>query len=191
MVKSSPIAESATKPQRAPTPFEERLHKVSWDGDTLPCCGARCYHWMFCHCREFAQVCSAIPKGKVSTYGALSQVLKSSPRAVGQALRRNPFAPQVPCHRVIASTLELGGFSGTWVGAHPSQPELTWGCCSTLGACQKVPWDFEPSGGSNFPKPKGIIICCRVCSRLRLLGRGPCWWRRECALKVSGSSPPA
>jgi methylated-DNA-[protein]-cysteine S-methyltransferase len=34
------------------------------------------------------------------------------PRAVGQALRRNPFAPRVPCHRVLAADLSLGGFSG-------------------------------------------------------------------------------
>lgn len=31
-----------------------------------------------------------------------------------QALRRNPFAPVVPCHRVIAASLDLGGFSGGW-----------------------------------------------------------------------------
>ncbi len=31
-----------------------------------------------------------------------------------QALRRNPFAPVVPCHRVIAASLSLGGFSGSW-----------------------------------------------------------------------------
>ena len=36
----------------------------------------------------------------------------SSCRAVGQALRRNPFAPKVPCHRVIASDLSAGGFKG-------------------------------------------------------------------------------
>jgi methylated-DNA-[protein]-cysteine S-methyltransferase len=28
-------------------------------------------------------------------------------------MKRNPFAPKVPCHRVIASTLDLGGFKGT------------------------------------------------------------------------------
>ena len=77
--------------------------------------------WLLTTANVVAQVCSAIPKGKVSTYGALSQVLKSSPRAVGQALRRNPYAPQVPCHRVVASTLELGGFSGSWV-KRPSLP---------------------------------------------------------------------
>ena len=32
-----------------------------------------------------------------------------------QALRRNPFAPEVPCHRVVAANLELGGFGGDWV----------------------------------------------------------------------------
>ena len=31
-------------------------------------------------------------------------------RAVGSALRKNPFAPEVPCHRVIASNLTIGGF---------------------------------------------------------------------------------
>jgi methylated-DNA-[protein]-cysteine S-methyltransferase len=33
---------------------------------------------------------------------------------VGNALRRNPFAPVVPCHRVIANNLFLGGFQGIW-----------------------------------------------------------------------------
>ncbi|KAF6257408.1 hypothetical protein COO60DRAFT_1524353 [Scenedesmus sp. NREL 46B-D3] len=32
-----------------------------------------------------------------------------------QAMRRNPFAPAVPCHRVVAADLDLGGFSGSWV----------------------------------------------------------------------------
>lgn len=44
-----------------------------------------------------------IPAGKVSTYAAMSKALGSSPRAVGGALRRNPFAPEVPCHRVIGA----------------------------------------------------------------------------------------
>lgn len=62
-----------------------------------------------------AQLCKAIPPGKVTTYGAMASALHSSARAVGQAMRRNPFAPRVPCHRVIAVNLELGGFSGSWV----------------------------------------------------------------------------
>ncbi|KAL8337054.1 hypothetical protein RB601_008518 [Gaeumannomyces tritici] len=53
-----------------------------------------------------------IPRGHVSTYGALAAHLASSPRAVGNALRRNPFAPLVPCHRVVATGGGLGGFKG-------------------------------------------------------------------------------
>jgi methylated-DNA-[protein]-cysteine S-methyltransferase len=63
-----------------------------------------------------------IPRGKVTTYKILAAHLSStgrsagggkcrSCRAVGQALRHNPFAPKVPCHRVIASDLSPGGFS--------------------------------------------------------------------------------
>lgn len=58
--------------------------------------------------------CKCIPPGKVGTYGVIASALQSSPRAVGQALRRNPFAPKVPCHRVITSSMELGGFGGSW-----------------------------------------------------------------------------
>jgi methylated-DNA-[protein]-cysteine S-methyltransferase len=44
----------------------------------------------------------------------MAKALSSSARAVGQAMRRNPFAPVVPCHRVIAADLNLGGFVGSW-----------------------------------------------------------------------------
>ncbi|GAA6008637.1 hypothetical protein JCM10207_007187 [Rhodosporidiobolus poonsookiae] len=57
-----------------------------------------------------------IPTGKVTTYGQLAAVLSSSARAVGSALRSNPFAPTVPCHRIIASTGFIGGFDGEWTG---------------------------------------------------------------------------
>jgi methylated-DNA-[protein]-cysteine S-methyltransferase len=54
-----------------------------------------------------------IPKGKVSTYALVAEELGcGSNQAVGQALRRNPFAPRVPCHRVVSATLSLGGFNG-------------------------------------------------------------------------------
>jgi len=54
-----------------------------------------------------------VPRGRVTTYKQLAEYLGCrSCRAVGQALRRNPYAPEVPCHRVIASDLTPGGFMG-------------------------------------------------------------------------------
>ena len=53
-----------------------------------------------------------IPKGKVVTYADLAKSLKSTGyRAVGQALHRNPYAPGVPCHRVVGSNGNLTGFA--------------------------------------------------------------------------------
>lgn len=59
-----------------------------------------------------------IPRGKVTTYKLLAdQIGCRSSRAVGQALRRNPDAPRVPCHRVIAADGGLGGFQGRRSGS--------------------------------------------------------------------------
>lgn len=55
-----------------------------------------------------------IPEGKVTTYKEIAKTIKcNSAQAIGQALRKNPFAPEVPCHRVVKSDLTLGGFSGS------------------------------------------------------------------------------
>ena len=59
-----------------------------------------------------------VPAGRVTSYAALAAAIGCrSPRAVGQALRCNPFAPAVPCHRVIAADGGLGGFQGCRAGA--------------------------------------------------------------------------
>ncbi len=76
--------------ERPPTAFEERVYEAT--------------------CQ--------IPRGKVSTYGLIGRSIGcGSSQAVGQALRRNPRAPRVPCHRVIASSLTIGGFDGERDGA--------------------------------------------------------------------------
>lgn len=59
-----------------------------------------------------------IPAGRVSSYRLVAQRIGcGSAQAVGQALRVNPLAPRVPCHRVIKSDLTLGGFKGE-AGGH-------------------------------------------------------------------------
>ena len=54
-----------------------------------------------------------IPKGQVRTYAEVARMIEkpNAARAVGQALKRNRWAPQIPCHRVIASDGSLGGYS--------------------------------------------------------------------------------
>jgi len=55
-----------------------------------------------------------IPKGKVKTYKQVAIGINrpKSARAVGNACAKNPYAPKVPCHRVVKSNGTLGGFSG-------------------------------------------------------------------------------
>ena len=54
-----------------------------------------------------------VPRGETISYGELGKRIGCrSAQAIGQALRRNPFAPDVPCHRVIAADGSLCGFSG-------------------------------------------------------------------------------
>ncbi|MBI2558493.1 MGMT family protein [Candidatus Woesearchaeota archaeon] len=53
-----------------------------------------------------------IPKGKVTTYKLLAEAAGTKAyRAVGQALNKNPYAPVVPCHRVVDSKGYLHGFA--------------------------------------------------------------------------------
>lgn len=53
-----------------------------------------------------------VPKGKVTTYKALAHTLGTKAyRAVGTAMNKNPYAPEVPCHRVVKSNGEVGGFA--------------------------------------------------------------------------------
>lgn len=61
---------------------------------------------------------SRIPAGKVATYKEVARAIGcASPRAVGQALARNPHAPEVPCHRVVRIDGDLGGYQGEAEGA--------------------------------------------------------------------------
>jgi methylated-DNA-[protein]-cysteine S-methyltransferase len=62
--------------------------------------------------RVYEALCR-VPAGNVVTYKTLGKVVGcASGQAIGNAMRRNPFAPEVPCHRVIPATLKLGGFMG-------------------------------------------------------------------------------
>lgn len=60
---------------------------------------------------------SKVPRGKVTTYGSIAACLGNAgaARAVGTALRNNPFPVAIPCHRTVMSDGSLGGFRGAVV----------------------------------------------------------------------------
>lgn len=59
------------------------------------------------------QFCKKVPRGKITTYQAIAKAMRTKAyRAVGNALNRNPYAPMVPCHRVVKSDGSIGGFAG-------------------------------------------------------------------------------
>ena len=57
---------------------------------------------------------SQIPEGRVTSYGEIARALgkPGAVRAVGTAVGKNPFAPEVPCHRVVPSDGRIGNYSG-------------------------------------------------------------------------------
>ncbi len=62
--------------------------------------------------KRVLEATKAIPVGYVSTYGGISKAVGGGPRAVGNIMAGNPFAPIVPCHRVVKSDFTLGGYGG-------------------------------------------------------------------------------
>ena len=57
---------------------------------------------------------TTIPKGSVKTYKQVAIAIKKpkAARAVANACAKNPYAPKIPCHRVIRSDGGIGGYSG-------------------------------------------------------------------------------
>ncbi len=64
------------------------------------------------------EIVKKIPKGKVTTYGAIAKKLHMSPRTVGTALHLNPYEGEVPCHRVVNRDGRIApGFAFGGIGA--------------------------------------------------------------------------
>ena len=84
-----------------------RGEHVSLDDVALDMEGVLPFH------RRVFELARTIPPGSTSTYGEVAARLGDprSARAVGEALGRNPFPIVVPCHRVLAASGQLGGFS--------------------------------------------------------------------------------
>ncbi|MEW6560196.1 MAG: methylated-DNA--[protein]-cysteine S-methyltransferase [Pseudomonadota bacterium] len=104
-----------------------------------------------------------IPPGRTRTYGDAAAELHSAARAVGQACGANPFAPIVPCHRIVArgglggfahSTAESGYLLGVkrWLIQHESRLALAHGTTllATLDSPRELSATFgRPCGGAH------------------------------------------
>ena len=53
-----------------------------------------------------------IPVGYLTSYSAVAKTCGGSPRAVGRVMATNPFAPLIPCHRVVQTGFGIGGYGG-------------------------------------------------------------------------------
>ena len=85
------------------------MTKISWKEDILR--GHLADGMSFC--QKVWALTARIPEGKVTTYGHIARKLDTHAyRAVGLAMNRNPYAPAVPCHRVVGAQGALTGFAG-------------------------------------------------------------------------------
>lgn len=64
------------------------------------------------YAQKVLETVALIPVGYITSYGSVAKVAGGSPRAVGRIMASNPFPLIIPCHRVVASNLSLGGYGG-------------------------------------------------------------------------------
>jgi O-6-methylguanine DNA methyltransferase len=62
--------------------------------------------------QKVLKAAAQIPLGYVTSYGSIAKAVGGGPRAVGNVMAANPFAPIVPCHRVVKSNFTIGGYGG-------------------------------------------------------------------------------
>eukprot|EP00043_Microstomoeca_roanoka_P009229 m.87952 g.87952 ORF g.87952 m.87952 type:complete len:144 (+) comp14521_c1_seq2:325-756(+) len=118
-------------------------------------------HFPVCGTARVFELVRRVPPGKVTTYGRVAAALHcGSARAIGQAMRHNPYgqsryqppypAQMVPCHRVIASDLSLGGFSGQ---TDPTSKEL----CNKVKFLRQEGVKFSEKGGKLYVAEESVI----------------------------------
>jgi methylated-DNA-[protein]-cysteine S-methyltransferase len=100
---------------RKPSAFAERV--IAWvknvcDGKDVSNSFYLAMEHLSAYTRRVLGVTLAIPLGYVASYGSIAEMAGGGARAAGNVMALNPFAPVVPCHRIVGSGLRLGGYSG-------------------------------------------------------------------------------
>lgn len=98
-----------------PSPFAEKViatMKNAYDGKGVSEDFTFAAEHLSAYNRRVLEVTTRIPVGYVASYGGVAKAAGGSARSVGGAMAANPFAPIVPCHRVVKSNFALGGYGG-------------------------------------------------------------------------------
>jgi len=90
-----------------------------------------------------------VPVGYVTTYGALADLAGVAPRVVGRVMASNPFAPLIPCHRVVRSDFSLGGYGGG--------VDMKWAILQREDRGYKEPIKIKVDGAVLLVFPVGFV----------------------------------
>jgi methylated-DNA-[protein]-cysteine S-methyltransferase len=100
---------------RRTTDFAKNVIKTLkdiYDGKEVPSEFAFTQKHLSTYAMKVIETVCKVPVGYVTSYGEVAKAVGGGPRAVGQIMARNPFAPICPCHRVVRSDFTLGGYGG-------------------------------------------------------------------------------
>jgi O-6-methylguanine DNA methyltransferase len=86
--------------------------KKIYDGENVNVSFPLAYAHLPTYTQNVLKATLQIPLGYITSYGSIAKAVGGGPRAVGNIMASNPFAPIVPCHRVVKSDFTLGGYGG-------------------------------------------------------------------------------
>ncbi len=86
--------------------------KTIYDGQNVNASFALALARLPIYTQKVLKTTAQIPLGYVASYGSIAKAVGGGPRAVGNVMAANPFAPIVPCHRVVKSNFKIGGYGG-------------------------------------------------------------------------------
>jgi methylated-DNA-[protein]-cysteine S-methyltransferase len=98
-----------------PSAFAESILasvKNVYDGNSASPSVSLATEHLTAYTQKVLETVSLIPAGYVASYGSVAKAAGGGPRVVGHVMALNPFAPIVPCHRVVSAGFTLGGYGG-------------------------------------------------------------------------------